>query len=587
MRLIKTAIDFGDYDENQDNVLLGDWCLKNEADFLGDIAKYNKIPYHWDDREKYARDYLYLNELYEETLSQLTLLLNEIHSTNHDLRYWRILIGPWLCYFIDALFDRYECVKQAKEIGHITKSTIYSYDLEDVCPASFDEFWADFTTDEWNEIVFSECLIDLGIPCSLGDETLVFNKPATSNSLIFFDVLKDKLKSLGNMYSKFLGRLQKGPVIINAYTSLRKVIELQLQLKQLPYLFNLKLGFAASKKDLLLREKLSKIFISSDQFESLLTRLIPLFMPKSYMEDFLKLRRNALNTLPKNPKSIFTANAYQADEMFKIWAAEKTSQGVPLIIGQHGGTFGVTSINQSEEHQIRIADNYMTWGWADTKKDKTIDLPSIQLSDRTPIYFNRKGAILHVMSSVPRYFYQYFSMPVAGQFLLYIKNQVSFLRALKKDTRDNVNIRLDLSSVSRSWDIPKALKVAGYDNLIQSSNDPILSLLHDCRLCVCTSNAMVFLETLALNFPTIIFWEPSHHEIRPDAAPFFDMLEEAEILFYTPEAAAKKVNIIENNVDEWWFSEKVQSARKQFCQRYARVSTDWKYEWSDFLLKLK
>jgi dTDP-4-amino-4,6-dideoxygalactose transaminase len=100
-------------------------------------------------------------------------------------------------------------------------------------------------------------------------------------------------------------------------------------------------GFPPINKDRSLREKLTNVTLSSERFECLLTRLIPSFIPKSYVEDFPKLRENALNTLPKTPTSIFTANAYQADEMFKVWAAEKASAGVPLIIGQHGGTFGI------------------------------------------------------------------------------------------------------------------------------------------------------------------------------------------------------------------------------------------------------
>ena len=63
MRLIKTSIDFADYNNHQDSILLGDWCLKDHADILGSIDKYNKVPYHWDDREKYARDYGYLTEV--------------------------------------------------------------------------------------------------------------------------------------------------------------------------------------------------------------------------------------------------------------------------------------------------------------------------------------------------------------------------------------------------------------------------------------------------------------------------------------------------------------------------------------------
>ena len=139
-------------------------------------------------------------------------------------------------------------------------------------------------------------------------------------------------------------------------------------------------------------------------------------------------------------------------------------------------------------------------------------------------------------------------MPVAGQFLLYIENQLSFLDRLETKFLDSVSIRLDSSNESRGWDIPKALDVAGYSKYVDRSNERIPSLLSRSRLCICTHNATVFLECLEMNFPTIIFWEPSHHEIRDDAVPFFDLLLEAGVLFYTPEAAAKKVNTVAHNV---------------------------------------
>lgn len=583
MRLIKTSIDFVDYDNNQD-ILLGAWCLKNLEDILGSFDKYNKIPYHWDDREKYAGDYIYLTELYEANLSQLAGSLNTMHSTNYDLSYWRIVIGPWLRYFIDALFDRYECVKQAKEIGCITKSTIYSYDLDDICPASFDEFWSEFTTDEWNEIILSECFQDLEIPYTQSSENLVFRNHA---KLTYFDILRASLIGLANMYSKLLGRLQSGPIIHNSYVPLKKIINFHFRLKKLPYFFKLTLDFPPSKTNLSLREKLSNITIASKGFESVLARLIPSFIPKSYVEDFPKLRANALKTLPKNPTSIFTANAYQADEMFKVWAAEKVSNGVPLIIGQHGGTFGMAAVNQSEEHQLKIADKWLSWGWDCALIDNIVKFPSLQLSGRAFIKPRKNGDILHVLSSMPRYFYQHFSMPVAGQFLLYIKNQLNFLDGLEINYLDSVRIRLDSSNESRGWNIPKALDVAGYSTHVDQSNERIPSLLSRSRLCICTHNATVFLECLEMNFPTIIFWEPSHHEIRSDAVPFFDLLLEAGILFYTPEEAARKVNNVAHNVDEWWFSDEVQSARKKFCYRYAATSSDWELEWREFLLGVK
>ena len=587
MKLIKTAIDFDDYNNNQDSILLGDWCLKNLEDILGSVDKYNKVPYHWDDREKYNSDYYYLTEIYEKSLSQLARSLNILHSTNYDLVYWRIVIGPWLRFFTDAVFDRYECIKQAKSFENITESTIHQYELDDFCPADFGEFWNDFTTDEWNEVLFSECLIYLEIPCSLSAKNLTLERTTKRKNLISFDILRTQFKRLANMYSKLLGRLQSGPVIISPYVPQKKIIKFYFRLKKLPYFFNVSSEFSPSEKDILLRENLSAISLSTQGFEGLLAKLIPLFIPKSYVEDFLKLRANALENFPKNPSSILTANAYQADEMFKVWAAEKRSTGVPLIINQHGGTFGMASVNQSEEHQIRIANNFVSWGWNSTANDKIISLPSFQLSGRAPIMPKQNGSILHVLASLPRYFYQHFSMPVSGQYLLYIKDQIKFLSELDEDILDNVNIRPDTSNPSRGWNTSKALDVAGYSSLIDNSSESLLSSLGNSCLCVCTHNATVFLETFTMNFPTIIFWEPSHYEIRSDASKFFDMLEDAEILFYTAEEAARKVNEVSSNIDEWWFSDKVQSARKQFCQQYAYTSKDWEQEWCNFLLRLK
>ena len=47
--------------------------------------------------------------------------------------------------------------------------------------------------------------------------------------------------------------------------------------------------------------------------------------------------------------------------------------------------------------------------------------------------------------------------------------------------------------------------------------------------------------------------------------------------------AAKKVNNISENVNDWWFSEKVQKARKNFCMKFAFTANDWATDWSFFL----
>ncbi len=586
MKLIKTAIDFANYDNNRDSILLGDWCLKDLEDILGNVDNYNKVPYHWDDRTKYQHDYHYLAKVYEDTLAFIVPILNITHSLDRNIRYWRIIVGPWLRCFIDALFDRYECVRLAHKNNQSLSCRLYPYNVNDWSPTDFPDFWNQYVTDEWNEVIFSECIKYLGISNQIVENSTDFLKPGGYNRRSVLGNFKQTWKWAISKYSEVVGRYQQGAIMVGAYVPVFKVLTLQAKLRQLPYLLA-----PTIKSPNFLIDKITRSQFFRDHhhkgFESLLSQLLPFFIPKLYIEGFAKFRKEVLAKYPRNPQSIFTANAYHLDESFKIWAADKTSQNIPLYIGQHGGTFGSSMLNQSEDHQIKVSDKFITWGWGNKLNANVVSLPSIQLSGCRLITPNSDGKILHVLSSLPRYFYQHFSMPVAGQFCKYLENQQIFLNNLKKIIVDDINIRLDRSSGARDWDVARVISGFGYSTNIDQSTKNIKVLLTESKLCVCTSNSTVFLETLALNFPTIIFWDPLHYEIRPDAVPFFKLLVDAEILFYTPEDAARKVNDVFANVDQWWHSDSVQMVRNKFCEQYARSSCDWVHEWGAFLLGAK
>ena len=94
---------------------------------------------------------------------------------------------------------------------------------------------------------------------------------------------------------------------------------------------------------------------------------------------------------PKETDVIYTANAYQSDEAFKFWAAEKCQSGSKLFIGQHGGTFGLSFFNQTEEHQLNIADTFISWGWNSEFFDNIVSLPSIKLKGNNSIHPSQRN----------------------------------------------------------------------------------------------------------------------------------------------------------------------------------------------------
>src|SRR3989338_1663550 len=148
--------------ENQPVLFLGEWCrLYSRKDHW---SKMNAVllPYHWDDRDKFYSDYQYLGNLYERVLVDLASRLNQIHDVERSLRYWRILIGPWLAYFIQMLFDRWLSIQGAVNSFEIT-GTIVLTDIDDILiPNDMNHFAELMVGDDWNHHIYAEILNKLG-----------------------------------------------------------------------------------------------------------------------------------------------------------------------------------------------------------------------------------------------------------------------------------------------------------------------------------------------------------------------------------------------------------------------------------------
>ena len=82
---------------------------------------------------------------------------------------------------------------------------------------------------------------------------------------------------------------------------------------------------------------------------------------------------------------------------------------------------------------------------------------------------------------------------------------------------------------------------------------------------------MGILEGLAPNVPTLCFWNGGLDHLLPSAKPYYELLRRAGIIADSPEHAALLVAQYWENIDGWWRSEQVQSARRLFCEEYARV----------------
>jgi putative transferase (TIGR04331 family) len=101
-----------------------------------------------------------------------------------------------------------------------------------------------------------------------------------------------------------------------------------------------------------------------------------------------------------------------------------------------------------------------------------------------------------------------------------------------------------------------------------------------------TYNSTIYYETLVANFPTVIFFDSKLNEIKEEAKVYFNLLESVGIFHNTPESASKFINSIYDEIDKWWFSQDVQSARISFCENLALASTTYLREWKSAFNKI-
>jgi putative transferase (TIGR04331 family) len=163
------------------------------------------------------------------------------------------------------------------------------------------------------------------------------------------------------------------------------------------------------------------------------------------------------------------------------------------------------------------------------------------------------------------------AFPTSSPWLDYFDEQKRFLKALPIELRKQVVVRL---KGDYGWDQLDRWRDQFPEVVIDKGHKRITEQIRKNRLYIATYNATVYLDLFVWNIPTLIFWKPEHWEINDNSMPYFDILKSAGILHDTPESAARKMALVWDNIDTWWYSNKVQSARRQFCQKFSKVSDD-------------
>ena len=606
MFLVTTA-DRRFWKTNEKILFLGEWCkLFGEREIWSGLD-HDVLPYHWNDRQRFAADYGYLDATYEKYLVAFAEGLNRVHGVNYSVRYWRIVIGIWLRAFIDALYDRYLSIKTAQESGLVTNTWICS--TAPWTPPAI----TSFSHDAYNLYLYSRIIKRLGgIPFEekklshilAGDISL--ERPKSALRRIFAEVVRQLKKGpemflrqgfavlAVEVYPRLLRYFKSDVVFVGSiYLSVLDQARLQLSLGQLPYLYHgEKMVFATQGANVAMRGGLT-FPVSADPFEQLLNELLPEQIPMIYVEHYREVHKRVMARSPKAPKVAITAFTINYRHCYEFWAAYHAEKsGTKLVVSQHGGGYGTARHIFLDDHLTRAFDRYYTWGSTIDGNPKVKPMPSLRLwkTKKELDLSNPSGSVMWIATTVGRYKTFAESGIVGPHMLTYVKEQRRFYEALSDEVRELLLWRYfndPWKDKDRFREFAPNLRIQrGLKKQLGKESD-FISELKKCRLAIHTANETTYLETLSANFPSLVFWNPAYYEVRESLQSVFDELVAVGILHYTPESAAAKLNEIYFDPATWWESAVVQNARKRFCSALACMHEGWLEEWVGELTKLK
>ena len=574
------------WDLDSDLLLLGPWCLTEENKRFLEGRHYTLAENPWRPsapKIKKAADYCH--DIYEEMLPKIEEALNNLHSTSYPEKYWRVLLGPWLLHFIGVFYERYVRIQHALELY----PGLYTHCLDGACEISSNDtqdFNYEVCRDEYNFRLFSIMCAHLGVT---NKKISVLPSGGVPFSPSRSPMLRGFLRRMRKSVQKSLAFLANGPVALVEMYHLQPADYSLLSLKTGYRLFhdgqfhsdNVKFDYSPD-----MRARLTFTYPNPDTFIRLLYQMLPLAIPRCYIEGFSFYRQ--ISPVLKEKRVVGSAVGWHFNERFKFSAAEAAAGGVRLVEFQHGGGFGNYLALPPEDLSLE-KDVFYTWGWDSRAEyeEKLVKLPSPHLSKLKDSYSYSIDKILYVGTTCPRYHFRFHTSSLPEDFVSYLENTRRFLQNLPEGLKPSIFYRPHPQDYG--WNIEKMVKdICPQSELLVGTGitGKLTDWMRKVRVCVMDSPSASYIEALSINVPCIFFWDHDVYVMRPEAERYFEVLRKAGILYTNPEEAASKLSEVFDDPWTWWRSRDVQVARNTFLERFGYSRKDWMEYWAEEIRSL-
>jgi putative transferase (TIGR04331 family) len=533
-------------------IFIGNWIFDSYEQKINNKLEFNKKLI--DKRKKIIHRLL---KLENKILNKVIPLLNKYHNKKYCVRKWNIIIGQWLRVYIKVLTNRYSTISEIFKKKKVDKFIIKNY-IPNFFFNTFEQFYHNCFNNDFDDLLYKKII-----------EYKKTNIKIKYNNKIDYQ-LKFKKKNFKNYFFSLLNFIRiknEKYFFLQLYINFWENILFHLKFFIFPKFWDYQQFNDYSTPNIFLRDKLkSNFFFKKNSIENFLMENFFNFLPTAYLEDFSKIEKFNRNNYIQNPKYIVTANSFFFNENFKIYVASKIDN-CKYIVLQHGNNYNSHFNEQFKSIEEKTSDHFITWGFKKKnkkyitglmqkklKKSKTninnLLLMHLAFDGRNAIWDNYEDYIFYILN--------------LKKLILKI-NEINYInKVIFRITPDHKKIQNLFHLKDLSSKIFFSYKTNSLKQDIENSN-----------LCVFTYNSSGFYENLSNNIPSIMFINKNYlNEVDTKTRNEFLILYKNNIIHFEVENLKLFLEKNWKNIDDWWFSVKIQKIIDNFTKNNCLRSED-------------
>lgn len=508
-------------------------------------------------------DFGKIPKVYDKFIKILSIQLNTLHSENKNERYWSIILGAWLRDLIMTTYNRYNSIQEAFNKNDINAILT----IDDRKHNSTSEEIKDFMS-YTNDLLFDAILIT-----KILDLTKYKNKinkiiPSESKSFLKYNPtkyskkipLKKNLKNFVKLFRFF--KKEDDAFIIGSGLPFIQEIMLQINLKQFPQYWEIpKVEYLSFQK--FLRDKIDLNNKAENEFEMILAKLIPHYLPLSVVENYKQILLFCEKLpWPKRPKFVFTSESFGDSGIFQFWLADKVDKGFSYFVGQHGLGY-LELLEKKDRIEFKTSDKLFAWG--NSKFDKKIvPLFNIKVTGKKEIKNQGDKLVVVTRSSGVRSI-QYDRLEYGRR----LNMQTLFLL-------ENLDEKIKKKTILRLHQNYKRGLYEEFDNFLKNNilfkidqNTNYFKLIKQSKLVIFNDISSGFLNNLTINCPSICFLPIGLGFIHDENKEDYLKLLNNQLMFDDINKLTRHINSIWSDVNKWWDNPNLNKVRKEFCLKYS------------------